>query len=161
MSQDRFVRLIVEFCQLTKLEDPARIVQGGAIELDDVPFSLLYSEKINPRALLLYCEFGVPPSGHEAEACRILLEKNLFRYDGDGGPAFTMSAAGKILCAHRLLLAHATALQLYDLLSDLAGKAQQWRKDYRMEKQSPAGTPHQSHRRPVRFAAANPPPPPD
>lgn len=158
MSKDRFVRLIEEFCQLTKLDEPARIVQGGAIELDEVPFSLLYSEKINPRALLIYCEFGTPPSGHEAEACRILLEKNLFRYDGDGGPVFTMSTAGKILCAHRLLLADAKARQLYDLLSDMAEKAQQWRKDYRMGKQSSAGTPPQSHRRPVRFAAANPPP---
>lgn len=158
MSKDRFVRLIEEFCQLTKLDEPARIVRGGAIELDEVSFSLLHSEKINPRVLLVYCEYGTPPSGHEAEACRILLEKNMFRYDGDGGPVFTMSAAGKILCAQRLLLADAKAQQLYDLLSGMAEKARQWRKDYRMGKQSLAGTSHHGSRRPVRFAAVLPQP---
>jgi hypothetical protein len=40
-------------------------VQGGAIEIDEVPFSLLYSEKINPRAPLVYYEFGAPPSGQQ------------------------------------------------------------------------------------------------
>lgn len=156
MSKDRYIRLIEEFSRLSKLDEPARIVQGGAVEFDGIPFSLLFSEKINPGALLVYGEFGALPPGQEDCALRILLRKNLLRYDGDGGPAFSISAAGKILSAHRLLLADATAQQLVDLLSDIAEKATQWRKDYRMGMQPTGATPTQRHRRPARFAAAQP-----
>lgn len=156
MSKDRYIHLLEEFCRLSKLDAPARIAEGGAIEFDDIPFSLLYSEKINPGALLVYGEFGALPHGQEAEALRILLQQNLLRYDGDGGPAFSMSAAGKILSAHRLLLADAKAQQLADLLSDIAEKAKQWRKDYRIGTQPSSATPFRHQHRPARFAAAQP-----
>lgn len=152
MSRDRYVHLIEEFCQSSKLGEPARVVQGGAIDFDDIPFSLLYSKKINPAALLIYGEFGTPPAGQEAEALRILLQKNLRSYDGDGGPAFTMSTSGKVLIAHRLPLSDASARQLHDLLSDLADKAKLWRKDFRLDKPATNATPPQ--RRPVRIQMA-------
>lgn len=156
MSRDRYVRLIEEFCRLSQLDEPARITQGGAIEFDDVAFSLLFSEKINPGALLAYCEFGPLPSGHETEALRILMQKNLHRFDGDGGPAFSLSAAGNVISAHRLPLADARAQQLFDLLAGVADKAKQWRKNFRMNTQPPGSSSSQRARRPVRFEAARP-----
>ncbi len=156
MSRDRYIRLIEEFCALTKLDEPARIMQGGAVEFDDIPFSLLYSDKINPGALLVYCEFGALPPGQDSDALRVLLQKNLLLFDGGGAPAFAMSGTGKILRAQRLMLADAKAQQLFDLLADIAEKAKQWRKDYRMGMPAQGAAPSQRHRRPARFAAAQP-----
>lgn len=152
MSRERYLYLIEEFCKLSKLAEPSRIVQGGAVEFDDTVFSLLYSEKINPAALLAYCEFGAPPAGQDAEALRLLLQKNLRSYDGDGGTVYSMSAAGKILAARRLLLPDANAQQLHDLLSDLANKAKLWRKDFRMGTQTAKAPPPQP--RPARIQLA-------
>ena len=157
MSKDRYIRLIEEFCRLSKLDQPARIVEGGAVDFDGVPFSLLYSAKINPGALLIYCEFGTPPLGREADAYRILLQMNFSRYDGNGGQTFTLSpATGKILCASRLNLEQAKAQELHDLLAKIAEQAKQWRQEYRMGVQPLPDRALHHARRPGRFSNAGP-----
>jgi hypothetical protein len=153
LNKERYIRLIEDFCRLSQLNDPLRIIDGGPVEVGDVSFSLLYSEKINPMVLLVYCEFGVPPAAREADAYRVLLQRNLTRYDGNGGPVFSLSGrTGRVLCANRLPLEHATAEQLNTLLSDMADQAQQWRADYGMGEADAAARDHVRSRRPARFA---------
>jgi len=157
LSQDRYIRLIEEFCRMSQLDQPARIVEGGAVEIDGISFSLLYSAKINPGALLIYCEFGAPPLGRETDAYRVLLQMNFARYDGKGGQTFTLSpATGKILCAYHLGLEQAKAQDLYDLLAKMAEQAKQWRQDYHMGVQALSERALHHARRPGRFSNTPP-----
>jgi hypothetical protein len=145
LSKERYMRLIEDFCRLAQLDDPLRIIHGGPVEVGDVAFSLIYSEKINPDAVLIYCEYGTAPAAQETDAYRVLLQKNLAQYDGNGAPTFSLSAAtGRVLCANRLLLDRATPQELSKLLAAMADQAKRWRHDYRLNA-------HQHGQRPERF----------
>ncbi|MGZ5799833.1 MAG: CesT family type III secretion system chaperone [Burkholderiaceae bacterium] len=160
MSRHCYVNLIDEFCKLSGLGNSAQILQGGGIELDGVNFSVIYSEKINPDWMFIYCDFGDPPKGREIEAYQTLLKQNLFFYK-DRGPVFTISPdTGRILLAQAERPDETTPHALLYKLDVLSARAQSWRKNplvlewgnqIVVSKSAGLGLPHSSsHRRTLR-----------
>ena len=129
MNRHRYANLIEEFCKLSRLSDPATIMQGGPIEVNGIKFSMIYSEKINPDLMFIYCDFGDPPMGRDSDVYRVLLKQNLFFYKGSG-PVFAISPdTGRILLAQYERLDEMTSNALLHRLSQLSIQAQSWRKD--------------------------------
>jgi hypothetical protein len=129
--QESFRHLIEGFCKFCGLDDPGRILDGGAITVNDVVFSLIHSEKVNPDLLFIYCDFGDVPVGRQAEAYRMLLEANLFLYTGNG-PTFTISGESKrvIFADQYRLDQKSDPEELHSIMVAIAAKAVAWRVDH-------------------------------
>jgi hypothetical protein len=129
--QQNFRHLIQGFCKFCGLDDPGRILDGGAIIVNDVTFSLIHSEKVNPDLVFIYSDFGDVPVGRQAEAYRMLLEANLFLYTGNG-PTFTISGeSNRVIFVDQYRLdKNSTPEELHTLLVAMAAKAVAWRADH-------------------------------
>lgn len=129
--QENFRHLIEGFCKFCGLDDPGRILDGGAIIVNDVTFSLIHSEKVNPDLVFLYCDFGDVPVGRQAEAYRMMLEANLFLYTGNG-PTFTISGeSNRVIFVDQYRLGqNQTPEELHTRLVAMAAKAVAWRADH-------------------------------
>lgn len=129
MSRHRYVNLIEELCKVSRLSDPAAILQGGPIEVNNIKFSLIHSEKIDPDLMFIYCDFGDPPIGRDSDVYRALLKQNLFFYKGSG-PVFAISPdTGRVMLAQYERMDEITPDALLHRLSELSIQAQSWRKD--------------------------------
>jgi hypothetical protein len=146
--QEIFRYLIEGFCKFCGLDNPGRILDGGSIVVNEVTFSLIYSENINPELLFIYCDFGDAPLGRQSDAYRALLEANLYLYSGSG-PAFSISReTGRVVFADQYRLDNkSTPEELHAILVRLAEKAQAWRADHFLGK-SPRGAVRSSPGRP-------------
>jgi hypothetical protein len=144
VCKKKYFELMEEFCLLSGVEQPQLISEGGTLKVDDVTFSLLHNERIDPALLFIYADFGALPPGRELQAAMALLEANLFLYGG-AAPVFALSAQTErvVMADHRRLdQLDAQGLQL--VLVNLAAKAAQWRADYFLDAASrPFRTPPQ------------------
>ncbi len=114
-------------------------MEGGAVVVNDVVFSLIHNDAIHPDMVFIYCDFGDVPIGREAEAYRALLEANLYLYTGIG-PAFTVSnETGRVLLAHHYFMHDGQNMpsELREVLVDLSTKALAWRADHFLIKDGP------------------------
>jgi hypothetical protein len=136
-----FVRVIERFCEHCGLGDPTRILQGGAVAVDGIAFSLIYSEQVDPDLLFLYADYGEVPPGREAEVYRALLEMNLHVYTGRG-PVLTLSAdSGHVVRAEHCPLVDLKPQALYTAMVKIAGDAKAWRDDPSFKKTASASQP--------------------
>jgi hypothetical protein len=130
MNRGLFEQLVKDFCKLCNMEEPERILHGGPIAVDDIVFSLVYSETVNPDLLFVYGDFGEVPAGKEAEALRALLEANLYLYTGSG-PIFAASVDSKrIVSVEHKRLVDTKATDLRAALVKLADQAKVWRQHH-------------------------------
>jgi hypothetical protein len=130
MNRGLFAQLVKDFCTLCGMEEPERILQGGPIAVDDIVFSLVYSESVNPDLVFIYCDFGELPRGRETEAGKALLEANLYLHTG-GGPVFAISVeTGRVVSADHRRLVDTKAEALRALLVKSADQAKQWRQHH-------------------------------
>jgi len=127
MSRDRFVTLIRDFCKRCNIDDAVGIADGGVVEVSGVPISIVHSEKIDPRSILLTCDMGECPRHNEGEFYAKFLQKN-FYFSSTRGPAFTIDpTSGRVLLVQSLDLNELTTEQLQERLSNLATEAVTWR----------------------------------
>jgi hypothetical protein len=144
VSKARYFELIDEFCLLRGVEEPQLIVEGGALNVNDVMFSLLHNVQIDEGLLFIYADFGELPLGRELQASVALLEANLFLYSG-AAPVFAISAeTGRVVMAEHRMLDQLDAQDLSDVLTSMAAKARQWRSDYFLDHSSPFQLPQLS-----------------
>ena len=153
MNRGLFEQLVKDFCSLCGMGEPERILQGGPIAVDDIVFSLVYSETVNRELVYIYCDFGDMPKGRELEAHKALLEANLYLHTG-GGPVFAISVeTGRVVSADHRRLAGLKAEDLRAALVKSADQAKQWRQHHFLNTSgtATAGKPVAA---PVRSAAA-------
>lgn len=142
MSKIKYLELIDALCRLTGCAQPGVISDGGALQIDDVAFSLLHDAQVDNTLLYIYADFGVLPRGRELPAALALLEANLFLYSG-AAPAFAITpGTERVTMAHHCALTQIDAPDLHALLIDMAAKARQWRSDHFLD---PATNPFQLH----------------
>lgn len=99
-------------------------------EVGDVAFSLFYSEEDAPDVFTVYADFGKLPAGREQELCLALMEANLFLV-GVQGPIFGISPQTRqVTLAKQCALDRCTAKELQAVVTDMAGKAGDWRKNH-------------------------------
>lgn len=125
MNHD-FRYLIEDFCKRCGLDNPGRILGGGALVVNEVSFSLVHSDELNPAAVLIYCDLGEIPPGAGARFYLDLLEANAVR---DDGSAFTLAddTGRVVLTDHHPLNQERSPDQLRETLVRLAAKAAAWR----------------------------------
>ncbi|RJF92162.1 CesT family type III secretion system chaperone [Noviherbaspirillum saxi] len=129
MNQGQFTRLVEEFCKHCGLPEPERILHGGPIAVNDIVFSLIYSEEVNPDAIFAYADFGEAPRGSETDVFRTLLETNLSLYDGKG-PTFAISPeTGRVVLSACYVIADTPPDELRKHLVKMAEQAKAWRAD--------------------------------
>jgi hypothetical protein len=139
MNRGLFEQLVRDFCKLCGMEEPERILQGGPIAVDDIVFSLVYSETVNAERCFIYCDFGELPKGQEAPAMRALLEANLYLHTGSG-PVFAMSNdTGRVVAADHRRLSELKAADLRSALVKLADQAKLWRQHHFLTPADAAG----------------------
>lgn len=132
MSRSRFIDLANDFCALAKLDQPALLVEGNAIEVDGVDFFLQYDEEYSPDHVMVYCDFGVPPQEHLLAAYEALLETNMIIY-GANCPSFMLGPDKRVSFGYQCRLTDIRAPELMGVFLNLAGQAKDWRIDYFIE----------------------------
>jgi hypothetical protein len=136
----QFIELINDFCALSAMADSQHILNGGSIVINDVVFSLLHKERLDPRLLFLRCDFGELSDKRRADAYKALLELNLYLYDG-AGPAFSIGPkTGRVLFTNSYRLEGLEASQLHQILAELAEQVLEWRGHCFLEPPSKART---------------------
>ncbi|MPS30696.1 CesT family type III secretion system chaperone [Pigmentiphaga sp.] len=132
MSRNRFIDLVNEFCALARLDQPAQLAEGHAVEVDGVDFIFQYDEEYAPEHVMLYCDFGVPPEERLLDVYEALLETNMIVY-GASSPAFMLGPDKRVTFGYQCRLADVRANQLIGILQKLAGQAKDWRTDHFLE----------------------------
>lgn len=137
MNQE-FRYLIEDFCKRCGIGNPGRILDGGALVVNEVSFSLIYSGHLNPAAVLIYCDFGEIPPGSGARLYLDLLEAHAGLADGS---AFSVSDdTGRVVLTDSYPLEKAYSPdQLRETLIRLAAKAIAWRKSCMPGERNPSG----------------------
>ena len=138
MSLAIFKDLAEKFCSLAGLDEPNRVLNGDAVEINGITFSLMYNEKIDPEVLFIYADFGPVPAYRKVEIHEALLEANLFVYP-QGFPAFGISPETKrVVFASHARLREITAEALCKVLAELSEQATDWRAHYFLTPASPS-----------------------
>ncbi|MEJ2418228.1 MAG: CesT family type III secretion system chaperone, partial [Exilibacterium sp.] len=111
MSHENFIRLVNDFCDVTGLDKPMRVVHGGPISINRVIFSLIQKDNDLQR-FFIYSDFGAFPKNSTTIAYQALLAQNLFLYP-DNGPVFAVSPeTGRALCISHYLVSEMNAQKL-------------------------------------------------
>lgn len=134
--------LIEDLCRQCSIDNPGRILGGGALLVNDVSLSLVHREELNPSAVLIYCDLGEIPTGSGVQFFLDLLEANAGL---DDGSAFALDddTGHVLLTAHYPLDQDRSTHQLRDTLLHLATRATTWRQS----RPSPRATPPSALRR--------------
>ena len=72
---ETYLRLVADFCAAVRLDDVARVADGGAFEIDNVTFSFSYREYLDRQTFFLFADCGTLDESDE-QACRHVLERN-------------------------------------------------------------------------------------
>src|SRR5450830_538609 len=126
MSKEKFIALAADFCTLSHLPEPQRLLEGNPIEVDGVDFYLAYDEDEQPDHVMVYCDFGTPPPERLLAAYQILLEMNMTIYGGNA-PSFMLSPTQRVSLGYHYRLGEVGPEQLMHLISSLAVQAKDWR----------------------------------
>ncbi|RZI42202.1 molecular chaperone Tir [Herbaspirillum sp. HC18] len=140
MSKASAIELASRFCELSGLSEPEQLLQGKAIEIDGVAFSLGHSDGTDGDLLFIYADFGAPPAGKEARVFQALLEANTFLHTGPRAAFAISPETNRVMFIHNMPLATATPEALSDVLADVAVKANEWRAHYFLDKSAGKST---------------------
>lgn len=122
-----FEELMAGVCKLLPISEPQRAIAGESIFIEDVMFTLIHDEKINPDRVFLFASFGPVPRQNGAKVLTALMKENHALFKGDG-PGFTVSpTTGKIVYARNLALATLQPADLASKMCFLARKGNEWR----------------------------------
>jgi hypothetical protein len=126
-SKDIFQKLVTQYCKLIGLEDAGAVLNGRPILIDDIPVSLLYSEKQRPDSLIIYLELGHLPEKNRHGIERRLLEANTTLYLTSGSCLTRLFHDGPVVHSNIVGLEGMSPQTLCGLLESLVQGAQQWK----------------------------------
>ncbi len=125
-----FENLIRAFCEVDHTHQPERLLEGEAMELHGVEFSLLYDEDIAVDAMHLRVVFGNAPLRNETAIYRALLKENHAGYCGNG-PGFCVSpASGRVVYLLKMPLRDTSPAKLLGTMLMFIGKVKEWQSTY-------------------------------
>jgi hypothetical protein len=84
-----FDELITEVCAVIGFKEPQRLIDGEAIFLNDVMFSIIHEQEIDPNRIYIFVTFGQLPQKNRIKVVEELLKEN-HGFRGKG-PGFTIS----------------------------------------------------------------------
>ncbi|HVK54243.1 MAG TPA: CesT family type III secretion system chaperone [Burkholderiales bacterium] len=126
-SNEQFLALLDEFCRLCNVPDPAAVRETGAVLVDDIPFTLVYNEKLNVDEMYILCELGPLGKADEKECYQRMLHMNyLMSYRAD--PIMALDPrTNAVMMISRLPFDGMTAELLRTAVGATAKVAHDWR----------------------------------
>lgn len=125
-DDERYVRLLAEYCLMAKISDPESVLAGEGFTIDNVDFRLIRDWKKYPKLLCVWCDFGPVREEHELTCYRSLLEKNI-RYDGPFSSAMALCPeTGWVMCSVRARVENLNGAVLGEQICSLAKEALAW-----------------------------------
>ncbi|MFC7518933.1 CesT family type III secretion system chaperone [Herbaspirillum sp. GCM10030257] len=109
------------------MDNPNRVLDGGTLIVNQVDFSLVHDEKLNPAAVIIYGDLGEFPPGCSATPYLDLLEANM-GIDGEPVYALSYDTGRGVLTDYYPLNRKSASEQLREVLVRLAAKIVEWRK---------------------------------
>jgi hypothetical protein len=134
MSYSNYTQLIEEFCHQNEIDESHRIIQGGALKLNDVVFQLIHCEEANPDLIFIYCDFGAPPQEIREKIYSLLLEANMLIYNGNS-PIFSISEHKRVTLIANYPLPECNPEILRHILEKITDKVLDWRETFFLDGQ--------------------------
>jgi hypothetical protein len=140
-----FDELITEVCAVIGFKEPQRLIDGEAIFLNDVMFSIIHEQEIDPNRIYIFVTFGQLPQKNRIKVVEELLKEN-HGFRGKG-PGFTISpVTGKVVYALHIPLDKTEPVAMANIMGSLATSACKWRETFLLDE--PASAPGPASRRP-------------
>lgn len=134
MSTTKYQQLLLEFCQLVRIDDASAVLESGSVEMNDIAFSLIHDteEERTASVLCVYCDFGeIPSAADHALVMRRLLEVNLFLFVSPTACTFSINPeTGHVLLCVSLDLHATDARMLAETLTLCTEEARRWRETH-------------------------------
>lgn len=123
--------LLEQFCELAGISEVERVLEQGAIEMDDVLFSVFHYPAEDADLLLLYCDYGPFPDSTDNIASARLLALNMLFSASAHAIAFARNPEnGNVVQTWRLPLEGLTAEDLFQRMKRCARQAQEWQRSH-------------------------------
>jgi hypothetical protein len=142
-----FDELMTKVCRLIGFKEPQRLIDGEAIFLNDVMFSIIHEQGIDPNRIYMFVSFGELPRENRIRVVEELLKEN-HSFRGKG-PGFTISpTTGKVVYALHVPLDKTGPTAFAGIMACLATAAGRWRETFFLDQPASA-------LRPVRVSTAD------
>ena len=127
MSTPKYIALIKELCQLANISDAQALAPTADFVVDDIGFTVIEAGHNGEEALVLFCDFGLPPAAQREQVLAQLLHLNL-AMQGVNTPAFAMNPdSGHVLLTRRVVIDTLSASDVLQIMSEHAVHAMEWR----------------------------------
>ncbi len=127
MSQDRFVELVADLCQVIGLPDVDHVLATRTIEVEGFCVMLDHVEN-DPEAMYLQFDYGITTAGRTLRVFRLMLESNLLVYAQDQAQlGVDPQTGGALLIVRAPMLDDIDGVWLADTLVHYAEHGRYWR----------------------------------
>ena len=125
---DAFIRLLVDYCKVNRLDGAEAILTGAPLLVQNVPFVFYGYGPANPDTIRVYCDYGALQQGKETEEiCHALLIANLTLHPHSRQALMLSAETGHILLAQDFQPASLKPRSLQNVLEKLAEGSLRWR----------------------------------
>ena len=126
MSTPKYTALIKELCQLAKISDAQAHAPTADFVVDDIGFTVIEAGHNGEDAVMLFCDFGSPPSVNREQVLAQLLHLNL-AMQGINTPAFAMNPdSGHVLLTRRVVIDALSANDVLQVMAEHSVHAREW-----------------------------------
>lgn len=128
MSTQKYIELINDLKVLANIPDEQAGDQMVNFVVEDVDFTVIEAGHNDEEAMMLFCDFGLPPSMNRERVLAQLLHMNL-AMQGINTPAFAMNPdSGHVLLTRRLVIDTLSVEDVLQVFAEHAAHAMEWRK---------------------------------
>lgn len=129
MSTTAYTGLVKQFCSLVGISDVDRVIEQGAVEIEDVLFSLFHFPSEAGDLLLMYCDCGPVPHGLEDDIYLQLLHMNMHFSTDVHSLGFSLNPENaNVVFSYRLELEQMEATKLLHVMNVCVRQVQDWRR---------------------------------
>lgn len=127
MSTPKYISVIKELCQLANISDAQAHAPTADFAVDEIGFTVIEAGHNGEDAVMLFCDFGLPPSAHREQVLAQLLHLNL-AMQGVNTPTFAMNPdSGHVLLTRRVVIDDLSASDVLSVMAEHAVHAMEWR----------------------------------
>ena len=130
MNNEAFRHLMRGLCTTTGIADVDEVLETGSLAVGGIAFSVYAEDDTEgpaADALMVYCDYGMPPEKDQLAVVRRLLEINLYLADGPCIASYSLNPeTGHIVLACRFRISELTPAGLAEILDSCAREARQW-----------------------------------
>lgn len=135
MATQRYAMLLTEFCKITQLDEPEKLINTGALSIDDLPVTIQYIADQDIEFIQFFIDIAERPA--QAEQCyRRLLEFNFLVHRYGSGLVCLEPGSDRISYSVMVkIVPELTGLALAEILDKAVAQAC-WVKEHYLSEQA-------------------------